>query len=694
MAIEVGKIRNVGVVGHGGVGKTSLVEALLFTAGAVTRLGRVEDGPTTSDFDPDEIKRQISLNTSVAYCDWKGHRINLVDTPGYGDFIADARAGLRVVEAAIVVVDGVAGVQVQTEKVWKFATEYGLPRAVVINRLDRERSDFFRTLESVGRRLKGRLVPLQIPIGEESGFQGFVDLVKMKAITYADGKPREGDVPADVADRAKEYREKLVEAAAETDDDLLNKYLEEGSLGEAEMLKALRAGIAGGKLVPVLAAAATKTMGTAALLDLLVESFPSPLDRGDVGGTDLKTKQEANRAPDPKAPVTALVFKTLSDPHVGKLTLFRVFSGTLKSESTLANAARGARERMSHVSWLQGKTQKNVESLGPGEIGVVAKLKETLTGDTLGDEAQPFELPRITFPEAAISFAIQPKTRGDEDKISNALARIAEEDPTVHYHFDPETKQLLVSGVGNLHVEMVVERMKRKYNVDVNLLPPRIPYKETVKGRAEGQGKYKKQTGGRGQYGDVWLKVEPLQRGSGFEFVDDIFGGAVPRNYIPSVEKGVRDCMKRGILAGYPVVDLKVTLYDGSYHDVDSSDMAFQIAASMGLQKVFVEAHPILLEPIMNVEVTCPSDVAGDVIGDLNSRRGRIVGMEPAGETAVVRAQAPMSEMLTYEPSLRSMTGGRGGYSMEFSHYEELPAFQADRVIKEAKAEREKAEKH
>jgi elongation factor G len=694
MAIEVGKIRNVGVVGHGGVGKTSLVEALLFTAGAVTRLGRVEDGSTTSDFDPDEIKRQISLNTSVAYCDWKGHRINLVDTPGYGDFIADARAGLRVVEAAIVVVDGVAGVQVQTEKVWKFATEYGLPRAVVINRLDRERSDFFRTLESVGRRLKGRLVPLQIPIGEESGFQGFVDLVKMKAITYADGKPREGDVPADVADRAKEYREKLVEAAAETDDDLLNKYLEEGSLGEAEMLKALRAGIAGGKLVPVLAAAATKTMGTAALLDLLVESFPSPLDRGDVGGTDLKTKQEANRAPDPKAPVTALVFKTLSDPHVGKLTLFRVFSGTLKSESTLANAARGARERMSHVSWLQGKTQKNVESLGPGEIGVVAKLKETLTGDTLGDEAQPFELPRITFPEAAISFAIQPKTRGDEDKISNALARIAEEDPTVHYHFDPETKQLLVSGVGNLHVEMVVERMKRKYNVDVNLLPPRIPYKETVKGRAEGQGKYKKQTGGRGQYGDVWLKVEPLQRGSGFEFVDDIFGGAVPRNYIPSVEKGVRDCMKRGILAGYPVVDLKVTLYDGSYHDVDSSDMAFQIAASMGLQKVFVEAHPILLEPIMNVEVTCPSDVAGDVIGDLNSRRGRIVGMEPAGETAVVRAQAPMSEMLTYEPSLRSMTGGRGGYSMEFSHYEELPAFQADRVIKEAKAEREKAEKH
>src|SRR5437899_1870270 len=584
MAIEIGKVRNVGVVGHGGVGKTSLVEALLFTAGAVTRLGKVDDGSTTTDFDPDEIKRKISINTAVAYCDWKGYHVNFVDTPGYGDFIADARAGLRVVEAAVVVVDAVAGVQVQTEKIWKFANEYELPRAVVVNRLDRERADFYRTLESITRRPKARAV----------------------------------------------------------------------------------------------------------LLDLIVHEFPSPADRGEVVGTDLKAKQAGARAPDAKAPVTALVFKTLSDPHVGKLSLFRVFSGTLKTESTLANPGRGGKERMSHISWLQGKTSKNVESLGPGEIGVVQKLKETQTGDTLVEEAHPFELPRITFPEAAISFAIQPKTRGDEDKISNALARIAEEDPTIHHHFDPETKQLLISGVGNLHVEMTVERMKRKYNVDVTLLPPRIPYKETVKGRAEGQGKYKKQTGGRGQYGDTWLRVEPMARGGGFEFVDDIFGGAVPRNFIPSVEKGVRDCMKRGILAGYPIVDLKVTLYDGSYHDVDSSDMAFQIAASMGLQKVFMDAHPILLEPIMNVEVNCPTDTTGDVIGDLNSRRGRIAGMEPAGETAVVRAQAPMAEMLTYEPSLRSMTGGRGGYSMEFSHYEEVPAFLAEKVIKEVKTEKEK----
>ena len=694
MAIDIGKIRNVGIVGHGGVGKTSLVEGMLFAAGAVTRLGRVDDGSTTTDFDPDEIKRKISINTSVAYCDWKGHRINLVDTPGYGDFIADARAGLRVVEAAVVVVDAVAGVQVQTEKVWKFATEYTLPCVVVVNRLDRERSDFFRTFESLGRRLKGRLVALHIPLGEESGFRGFVDLVKMKAVTFAGGKPTEGEIPADLGERAKEYREKLVEAAAETDDDLLSKYLEEGTLGEAEMLKALRAGITGGKLVPVVCAAASKSIAVLALLDLIVDSLPSPAARPEVPGTDLKTKQAGTRAVDPKVPVTALVFKTLSDPHIGKLSLFRVTSGTLRADSTLLNPGRGARERMGHVSWLQGKTQKNVEALGAGEIGVAQKLKETQTGDTLCEETHPFELPKITFPEAAISFAIQPKTRGDEDKISTALARIAEEDPTVHYHFDPETKQLLVSGVGSLHVEMVVERMKRKYNVDVNLLPPRIPYKETVKGRAEGQGKYKKQTGGRGQYGDTWLRVEPMARGGGFEFVDDVFGGAVPRNFIPSVEKGVRECMKKGILAGYPVVDMKVTLYDGSSHDVDSSDMAFQIAASMGLQKVFMDARPILLEPIMNVEVTTPADHAGDVIGDLNSRRGRIVGMEPAGETAAVRAVVPMAEMLTYESSLRSMTGGRGGYSMEFSHYEEVPAFLAEKVVKEAKAEKESAEKH
>jgi len=691
MALDISKIRNIGFVGHGGVGKTALVEAILFAAGATTPIGRVDDGTTTTDFDPDEIKRKISLNTSVAFCDYKGYRLNLVDTPGYGDFVADARAGLRVVNSAVVVVDAVAGAQVQTEKVWKFANEYSLPRVIVINRLDRERADFFRSLESLQKRLKGRLVPFQIPIGSEAGFTGVIDLISMKALITADGKVSEKEIPADAAERAKSHREKLAEAAAETDDDLLAKYLEEGSIGEAEMLEALRKAVFQGTLVPVLAASATRGIGVAPLLDLILKEFPSPADQGEIEGTDSRTKAAAKRAPDPKAPLCALVFKTISDPHVGKLSLFRVYSGTFRSDSQVYNSTRDGRERVGHLGWLQGKNQKPVEALGPGEIGVLAKLKDTLTGDTLCDEGQPVVLPGITFPEPAISFAIQPKSRGDEDKISTALHRMEEEDPTLRHHYDPETKQLLVSGIGQLHVEVIVERMKRKYNVDVTLLPPRIPYKETVKGRSEVQGKYKKQTGGRGQYGDVWLKVEPLSRGGGFEFVDDIFGGSVPRNYIPSVEKGVRDCMKRGILAGYPVVDLKVTLYDGSYHDVDSSDMAFQIAASMGLQKGFMEARPCLLEPVMNVEVTAPAENAGDVIGDLNGRRGRIVGMEPEGEVVAVRAQVPMAEMLTYESTLRSMTGGRGGYSMEFSHYDEVPGQLAEKVVTAAKAEKEKA---
>ena len=691
MALDITKIRNIGFVGHGGVGKTSLVEAILFAAGATTRIGRVDDGTTTTDFDPDEIKRKISLNTSVAFCDYKGHRLNLVDTPGYGDFVADARAGLRVVSAAVVVVDAVAGVQVQTEKVWKFANEYALPRVVVINRLDRERADFFRTLESLQKRLKSRLAPFQVPVGSESGFTGVVDLIAMRALLTADGKLKETDIPGEAMETAKSYREKLAEAAAETDDDLLAKYLEEGSIGETEMLEALRKAVFQSTVVPVLAASATRGIGVQPLLDLILKEFPSPADPGPVEGVDPRSKNPVTRPPDPKAPLSALVFKTISDPHVGRLTLFRVYSGTIKSDSPAFNSTRDTRERVGHLGWLQGKTQKPVEALGPGEIGVVAKLKDTLTGDTLSDEAQPVILPGIAFPEPAISFAIQPKSRGDEDKISTALHRMEEEDPTLRHHYDPETKQLLVSGIGQLHVEVVVERMKRKYNVDVSLLPPRIPYKETVKGRSEVQGKYKKQTGGRGQYGDVWLRIAPLARGGGFEFEDDIFGGSVPRNYIPSVEKGVRDCMKRGILAGYPVVDLKVTLYDGSYHDVDSSDMAFQIAASMGLQKGFMEARPCLLEPIMNVEVSAPSDNAGDVIGDLNGRRGRIVGMEPEGEVVSVRAQVPMAEMLTYESSLRSMTGGRGGYSMEFSHYDELPGPLAEKVVAAAKTEKEKA---
>jgi elongation factor G len=698
MAIEISRIRNIGFVGHGGVGKTSLVEALLFRTGMTTRLGRVDDGTATTDFDPEETKRKISINTAVAFCDYRDHRFHLVDMPGYGDFVAEARAGLRVVEGAVIVVDAVAGVEVQTEKVSKFAQEYALPRVVFVNRMDRERADFARALESVRRRLKGRFVPLQVPIGQEAGFRGAVDVVKMKAQVQGEtpGKFEERDVPADLAGVAQEYREKLVEAVAETDDELLARYLEEGTLDEGTVVKALRAAIAGGRIVPVVCGAATKTLGVRSLLELVIDSFPSPADRVPVEGIDPRTKETVTRAPSAKDPFSALVFKTLSDPHVGKLTLFRIFSGALAGNSQVYNATRETRERVGQVAHLMGKEQRGVEALGPGEIGVVLKLKETLTGDTLCAENAPIRFPAVAFPEPAISFALQPKAKGDEDKISNALARLAEEDPTLRYHYDPETKQLLISGVGQLHIEVTLERMKRKFNAEVTLLPPRIPYKETVKGHAQVQGRHKKQTGGRGQFGDCWIEVEPLPRGGGFEFVDKIFGGSIPRNFIPSVEKGVRARLERGVLTGYPVVDVRVTLYDGSYHSVDSSDIAFQLAGQIAAEKGVLEAKPCLLEPIMNVEVTVPSAIAGDAIGDLNSRRGKIAGMEPGDEATLIRAQVPMAEMLSYEPNLRSMSGGRGSYSMEFSHYEELPAMLADKVIAEARKEREAkaADKH
>jgi elongation factor G len=696
MAIEISRIRNIGFVGHGGVGKTSLVEAILSRTGMTSRLGRVDDGTATTDFDPEEVRRKISINTAVAFCEYRDHRFHLVDMPGYGDFVAEARAGLRIVEGAVIVVDAVAGVEVQTEKVSKFAQEYGLPRLCFVNRMDRERADFGRALDSIQRRLKGRFVPLQLPVGQESGFRGVIDVVRMKAHVQTNGKVEETAIPAEYADAAREAREKLVEAVAETDDDLLTRYLEEGTLGEAEVLKALRTAIGAGKLVPVLGGSAGKLLGVGPLLDLVIESFPSPADRGPIEGTDPRSKETVTRAPSAKEPFAALVFKTFTDPHVGKLTLFRVFSGTLTGNAQVYNATREARERVGQAALMQGKEQRGVEALGPGEIGVVAKLKETLTGDTLCAESAPIVFPAIAFPEPAISFALQPKAKGDEDKISNALARLAEEDPTLRYHYDPETRQLLISGVGQLHVEVTLERMKRKFNAEVLLLPPRIPYKETVRGRAQVQGRHKKQTGGRGQFGDCWIEVEPLPRGAGLEFVDKIFGGSIPRNFIPSVEKGVRARLQRGVLAGYPVVDVRVSLYDGSFHSVDSSDIAFQLAGQIAAEKGVQEAKPCLLEPIMNVEVTVPSSLAGDVIGDLNSRRGKIMGMDAGGDTTVVRAQVPMSEMLNYEPNLRSMSGGRGSYSMEFSHYEELPAMLADKVVAEARKEKEAkaAEKH
>jgi len=698
MAIDVTKIRNLGFVGHGGVGKTSLVEAILYAAGATTRLGRVDDGTSVTDSDPDEIKRKITISTAVAHCDWKGHRLHLVDAPGYGDFIADARAGLRVVEGAIVVVCGVAGVEVQTEKVWRFANDYNLPRLAFVNRLDRERSDFFRARDSMQRRLKARFIPLQLPVGAEAGFKGVVDLVKMKAYLSEPGNPkvREETIPGDLSAQAQEYREKLVEAVAETDDELLAKYLEEGSLEEGAVLPALRKAIAEGKVVPVLCGSATKLIGVGPLLDLILESFPSPAERAAVEGTDPKTKQPAQREPTAKAPFSALVFKTVADPHVGKMTLFRVYSGTLAPNSQLYNSTRQARERVGQVAVPQGKEQKPVEALGPGGIGVVAKLKETVTGDTLSDEARAILFPPITFPEPPMSFAIQPKARGDEEKISSALARLAEEDPSLRYHYNPETRQLLVSGQGQLHIEVTMERMRRKFGTDVTLLPPRVPYRETITRKADTEYTHKKQTGGAGQYAKVFMKVEPLPRGGGFVYDEEIRGGSISQQFIPSIEKGIHQVLEQGVMAGYPIVDVKAIVYDGKMHPVDSKDIAFQVAGREVFKLCVEQAGPVLLEPIMTVEVTVPTDLAGDVIGDLNSRRGRILGMDPMGETTLVRAQAPMAEMLNYEPHLRSMSGGRGSYSMELAHYEEVPAHLAERITAQAKAEREKAqaEKH
>lgn len=692
MKEDVGKIRNIGIVGHGDSGKTSLVEAILFNANVTNRLGKIEDGTTVTDYDPDEIKRKISISSAVAFCDWKDCRINIIDTPGYGDFISDAKASLRVVESALFVVCSVSGVEVQTEKVWRFANEYNLPRLVFINKLDRERGDFPRTLESVRKRLSSHILPLQIPVGSEASFSGIVDLIKMKAYIYSDGtsgKMKEQEIPSELKEQAQEYREKMVESIAETDDELLTRYLEGETINDGELLSVMEKSISEGRLIPVLCGSATKNIGIRNLVDTIADLLPSPLERPFPDCRNLKNNEIIKRKIDSKESLSAFVFKTLADPYAGKLTLIRIFSGVLSSDSQIYDATKESKERIGQISLPLGRTHKPVDSIGPGEIGVVAKLRETSTGDTLCDEANPVIFDKIKFPEPAITFAIQPKAKGDEEKISNALARISEEDPTLKYKYDPEIKQLIVSGMGQLHIEVIMDKLQRKFGVEIDILPPRVPYKETIKSSSKVQGKYKRQTGGRGQYGDVWLEIESLERGMGFEFVDKIFGGVVPRQYIPAVEKGVKEAMDRGVIAGYPVVDVRVTLYDGSYHTVDSSEMAFKIASSMAFQKGIVEANPILLEPIMNIEVTAPGENTGDVIGDLNSRRGRIMGVDSEDDYQAVKAQVPLSEVLKYEPDLRSMTGGRGTYSMEFSHYEEVPSFLAEKIIAQAKAAKE-----
>ncbi|MGQ0548912.1 MAG: elongation factor G, partial [Armatimonadota bacterium] len=687
------QIRNVAVVGHGGTGKTSLVEAMLFEAKAIDRLGRVEDGTTTTDFDPEEVRRRHTINASIAPLEWEGVKINVLDTPGYPDFIGEMVGALRVSDGAVVVVDAVAGVQVQTEQAWAHTDEYALPRLVVVNRLDRENANFARAVDALRARFGNRLVPIHLPIGAEGGLRGVVDLVAMRASVPSDGQESAQDVPAEMRDEAAAAHERLVEAAAESEDALVEKYLESGALSDEELRRGLMAGARSGKIVPVLAAASTKRIGVPQVLTAITMLLPSPADVGAVTGTHPRNNAEVSVQPGEKGPLAALVFKTMADPYVGRLSYFRVYGGVLASDSQVVNASRDKTERLGQLYILRGKHQEPTPQVGPGDIGAVAKLADTGTRDTLSSKEAPVRLPPIEFPQPAISMAIEPKSKADEDKMGNALHRLAEEDPTFTVRRDPELKQTVISGMGESHLEIMADRLRRKFGVEVTLAPPRVPFRETIKGKARAEGRHVKQSGGRGQYGVCSVEVEPMPRGSGFEFVDKIFGGAIPNQFIASVEKGVRKTLEEGVLAGYPVVDIRVTLYDGKYHDVDSSDIAFQLAGALAFKKASTDAGVVLLEPILDIAVSVPEEQMGDIIGDLNSKRARIVGMEPQGNgTTVVRAQVPQAEVLRYASDLRSLTGGRGTFTTSFSRYEPVPAHIADKVAAGARRQKQEAE--
>jgi elongation factor G len=690
---DAGTIRNVAVVGHSGSGKTQLTSAILSDSGMVNRFGKVDDGTTVTDFDEEEVARKHTLSASLAYAEWNKQKINLVDAPGMGNFLADARAALHVADAALVVVDAVSGVMVQTEKVWEAANDLSHPRLVVLNRLDRERASIDRSLTSIRERLNRAVVPIQMPIGEEKNFRGVVDLVTKKAYVFQtdeSGKFTESEVPADMAAAADAAREALIEMVAENDEKLMEKFFEAGTLTDDELIAGLRGATMAAKVFPLVCTSATVNIGVHQLLDAIVNYLPSPADR-PFRGVD-KSGEEITRDADDKKPAAAFVWKTIADPFAGRITMFRVVSGALKADANYHNKTRESPERFGHLLLLQGKTQTSIPELKAGDLGAVAKLRDTLTNDTLGDKSDPITFPAMKFPEPVLSYAIEPKSRGDEDKISTAMRRLEEEDPSIRYSRDPQTKELLLYGQGQLHIEVTVAKLKRRFGVDVILKPPRIPYRETIKAATEAHGRHKKQTGGHGQFGDCKIKVEPLARGSDFEFVDDIFGGSIPRQFVPAVEKGIQDARTRGYLAGYPMVDFRVTVFDGSYHDVDSNELSFKLAGSLAFKDAMTRAKPTILEPIMNVEVYAPSDFAGDLMGDLNGRRGRIAGMDTRGAMTVIKAQVPMAEMLTYEQHLTSATGGRGSYHMEYSHYDEVPAHQQTKIIAAAKAERTGAE--
>ncbi len=686
---EAADIRNVAVVGHGGCGKTQLISALLFAAGAVTRLGRVDDGTTVTDFDDEAIARRHTLTASLAWAEWRGCKINLIDTPGFANFLTDARTALRVVEAALVAVDGVAGVEVQTEKFWAEAAVLGLPRVVTVNRLDRDRASLPRTLEALQTHLDRAIVPVQLPIGEEKGFSGVVDLLSMRAFTVdpdATGAIHESEIPSEMSGEAAEARERLIEMVAEADETLMERFFAEGTLTQDELIAGFRRGVATAKIFPLVCTSATAAVGLQPLLDLLTTIVPSPAERpmtaqDAAGGAIAVTAADA-------AAYSAFVWKTIADPFAGRITMLRVGSGVLHSDSAVHNATRDSSERFGHLLVLQGKTQTHVAELHAGDLGAVAKLRDTATGDTLAEKTTSIRFAPLLFPEPVLAYAIEPKTHGDEDKISSAMHRLQEEDPTVSYSRDPQTHELLLAGQGQLHIEVTVAKLRRRFGVEVLLKPPRIPYRETITAAAEAHGRHKKQTGGHGQFGDCQIRVEPLPRGTDFEFVDDIFGGAIPRQFVPAVEKGIREARTRGWLAGYPMVDFRATVFDGSYHDVDSNELSFKMAGSLAFKDAMTRAKVTLLEPVMQVEVYAPSDFAGDLMGDLNGRRGHIDGMETRGSTTVIKARVPMAEMLTYEQQLTSATGGRGSYHMEYSHYAEVPHALQAKIVAHAKAER------
>jgi elongation factor G len=689
---DVKEIRNIAILSHGAAGKSSLADAILYAAGAVDLLGSVDTGSSVFMHEPEEIARKITITSAAGFADWKGVRINIIDTPGYINFLEETRGTLRAVDGAVLIISAISGVKAETEKIYKFACDYEIPRVAFVSKLDKERADFFRAVGDMEKYFCKNALVLQLPIGLEDNFTGVVDLIKMKALLFAkdgSGKIVEKDIPAEMKEQAASYRKKLVEQIAETEDSLLEKYLDKGDLPQEDIIAGLKHGTIGGGLLPVLCGSPVKNMGIQPLLDMILMCLPAPAEHArvvQIKGTDPKTGSEVTRKPAAEDPLAALVFKTINDPFAGKLSLVRVFSGTLKADSTVYNSTKQIKEKVGTLFHIQGKKQVSTQALTAGQIGAIAKLKETLTGDTLCIENQPIILEFAKFADPVMSYAIAPKSRGDEDKVSTGIHKLLEEDPTLKFAYDEQTKEMVLSGMGQVHLEVTLEKLKRKFGAEVTMKTPKVPYKETIRAKAEAQGKYKKQTGGHGQYGDAWIKIEPLPRDSGFEFVDKIVGGVIPRQYIPAVEKGVVEAMHEGVLAGYPIVDIRVTVFDGSYHSVDSSEMAFKVAASMGFKKAMEAAKPVLLEPIMNVEVVSPDDTLGAVIGDLNSRRGKVQGVVPQANGQTIKALVPMAEMLTYAPTLNSLTSGRGMYTMEFYGYEDVPSHLAQKITQERAA--------